>query len=359
MPSIYLIYGEDEYQVTNKSREIINGLLPEEERTFGLEVIDAAADTIDVALKALKACFEALQTVGFFSERKVTWFRDVSFLTDNVVGRNEDVKKAVNEQLVDLLKAGLPEGQTLIVSSPKVHKAKKFYKACKEIAELHEFAVSAQSWQNEKDVADFMRSQLGVLGIKMDRNAETVFLEKVGTNSRHIVNELGKLAVYIGDRKEAKVADVEAITSASKTSVSWDLADAVGARNLKKAINIARQLLFQKESAIGMVAGLNARIRDLMICRQAMDNDWLSVGGKNAQWMGMSPEIDAMFNEMEKDPRKTHPYRLGLLARQAANFRMIELRRCQHAIMQTHQKLVGSAMPDELALELLLVRILA
>lgn len=354
MASIYLIFGEDEYLVSTKTREIIAEILPEEERAFGLEVIDAAADTIDAARKSLKQCFEALQTIDFFSKRRVTWLRDASFLTDNVVGKNEDVKNTVNE-LADFLKEGMPDGQILIVTAPKVHKAKRFYKTCKSIAELHEFAVSDKGWQNEKDVAAFLRSHLSKIGIKMDNNACTAFLEKVGTNSRHIVNELEKLDLYLGDRKEANVADVEAIISSSKTSVAWDLVDAVGERNLKKALNVGRQLLFQKESAIGMVAAMSSRIRDLMIYRQALDNGWLSVAGK-AQWCAMSPEVEEMFSYMAKDPRKVHPFRMGILARQASNYSIPELRRCQSALMETHQKLVSSSMPHDLALELLLMR---
>lgn len=361
MSTVHLIFGEDEFLVTGKAKELVDKFLPEADRVMGLEVIDGAVDTIDAAGKALGQCFEALQTMGFFAAQKVVWFRDVSFLADNVIGKSESIKTKV-EQLAEMIKAGIPDGQILLITSPKVNKKYRFYKACESAGELHEFAVSDKSWQNEKDVAEFLRITLNKYGLQMNRETGSAFLEKVGTNSRQIGNEVEKMSVYLGDRKEVKLADIEQITASSKSAISWDLADAVGHRKLDKALHVTRQLLFQKESAIGIIMGLNSRIRDLIIYRDAIDKGWLSVSGGargNVEWRDMTPDAEKMFSGMARDPRKMHPFRLKLLVEQAARFSTRELKKCQKTIMEAYEKLVSSSMPDDLTLELMLIKMLS
>lgn len=354
MPQTYLIYGDDDYRVAQKTREIIESVLPENDRLMGLESIDGAVDRVEDACSAMKRCFEALQMVGFFSDRKVTWLRNVSFLTDNNVGRSETVKNMLND-LAGLLKGGLPEGQAFVVTSPKVDKRGRFFKTFKEAGEMFEFAALDEK-KDAQNTAEILRDALADAGIGMNRTVGTAFLEKVGANTRDIINEVGKLALYLGDRKEAGLEDIEAITSPSRKAISWDLADAFGRRDLKKAIQVTRQLLFQKENEIGLIMGLHGRVKDLMIYRQALDEGWLNKGGK---WSKLPSEAENAFESMERDPRQTHPYRAKLLAQQASMFTMKELRKCQESVMDTHHKMVSSQTSKQVVLELLLIKLLS
>jgi DNA polymerase-3 subunit delta len=356
---VYLVYGEDEYRVTARTKALIDELVPEADRALGLEVVDAAADTVDEARKALASCFEALQTMGFFGSQKVVWFRSVSFFTKNVVGQSDTVKALV-DKLAATIKDGLPEGSILVVSAGKVNKSYKIYKACKAAGNVEEFAISAKAWESEKESADFLRSVLRDADLTMSGNVGKFFLEKVGADSRHIVNEIEKLAVYMGDRKDVDAEDIDAVTCSSKTALGWDLVDAVGTRRLPDALKILRQLIFQRESAIGLLMQINGRIRDLLLYREAIDNGWLNADGRNARWEKVPADIENTFSEgFDKDPRKTHPFRMGLLAAQAKEFSVRELRRCQDAIVKTHRELVSGSVPQSIALELLLVRMLA
>jgi len=61
---------------------------------------------------------------------------------------------------------------------------------------------------------------------------------------------------------------------------------------------------------------------------------------------------------LDRDPRKTHPYRAGLLARQAMRFSASELRRCEEEIQEANEKLVSSGVSSRAILELMLIRML-
>lgn len=350
--------GNDEYLVGGKAREIVDALVPADQQAFGLDAIDGAADTVDAATTAIALCLEALQTVGFMSSEKVVWFRDVSFLVDNVVGRSERVKERLAELSV-LIKAGLPEGVKLVISTPKADKRYGFYKACKATGEIHEFNVPERARQAEKHALTFVKQQLESEGLTMSNNSMRAFVERVGSNTRQLVMEIEKLLLYLGDRKHITGDDIRHVCSASHDALLWDLTDAFGERDLPKALQVARDLAFQKQNVMGMIITLEGRIRDLMLYREALNRRWLVPSGGGVSWVDLSPEEDALVAAVAKrHPRSTHPFRAGLLAKQAKKYSMRELGSCLSAAVRAHEQLVSSRMPPNLVLEVLLVSML-
>jgi DNA polymerase III subunit delta len=360
---VQFICGADDYLVSAKARAVIDKLLTPDERALSLETIDGSAETVDAALEALGQCMQAVLTLGFLGCRKVVWFKDVAFLTDNRTGRSEAVKARLSE-LTEVIKAGLPDGTTLVVTAPAVDKRYAFFKACKSGGTITEFAVSDKAYVNEREAAQRLRDLATKAGLSMDDEARTAFLERVGTETRLMVNELEKLALYVGDRGAVTRSDIEAVTSAAREAIAWDLADAVGKRDLRRALMLLRQLLFQRQNPISLIAGLESRVRDLLVYREALEKGWLRITDDRrdpprAVWGGVPPEVEAAFGEhFKRDPRSGHPYRIGLLAGQARSFSTRELRMFLRAVTRAHEKLVSSSVPPAILLELLLISML-
>jgi DNA polymerase-3 subunit delta len=358
---LYLVFGEDEYQVTAKTAGIMDDLSPADD-VMAREVIDGGAANGDDVIAAVGKCLEALQTSGLFCAEKTVWLRGATFLGTDQVAKSEASKEAVG-RLTDLIKAGLPPGQSLVISATGVDKRSAFFKACKASGELHEFARAAKARMAEGDAERFAGDQFKAAGLKASRDVVRTFLDRVGLDSRQIVSEIEKLAAYVGDRDTVTKADIAAITSSSREAVGWDLADAVGARDLPRALSVLKQLLFERRPAFMLIRGLENRIAQLQLLREAINKRWLrsqSGGrGKQAVWADLPPEVDAILSEdLARDPRKEHPYRLLLLAEQASKFKIRELEDCRRALMQAHAELVSSRTPDDVVMELLLVRML-
>jgi DNA polymerase-3 subunit delta len=302
--------------------------------------------------------------MGRFSEDKVVWFKGVNFLVENRTGKSARVKDSL-EQLTELIKNGLAPGQVLVISAEKVDKRKAFYKACKKFGELHEFSVPEKSYQADKAAGSRLSMILSDAGLQMDPAAKQLFLAKVGTDTRNLVNEVEKLAVYVGAPRRITTADVRDIVSSSRDAIAWDMADAFGKRDLPRALAVLKQLIFQKENAIGIIFGLEGRIRDLIVYNEALRRGWLvkkqgGYGGGSLVWGDVGPEFESVFSEyMDKDPRKIHPFRASLLAEQARRFSRKRLLYCLEHVTKAHAKLVSSSVPQEMVLELLLIRMLA
>jgi DNA polymerase III delta subunit len=124
---------------------------------------------------------------------------------------------------------------------------------------------------------------------------------------------------------------------------------------------VMRRLLFQRETPMAMIALLEARIRDLIVYREAMDRGWLRLvaGARNATWGTMPPEGESLLvTALGRDYRSIHPFRLKLLVEQAAGFSLAELRRCQRTAAAAHRQLVTSSLPATLILDMMVIRAL-
>lgn len=361
--SLYLIYGNDEYLVSAKAKQIVAGLVPEAERALKLDVVDGAVDGADGVNTAVNQCLSALQSLGLFCEERIVWLQNASFFADTRTGKSAAAQESV-ARLAAQIKAGLPSGQVLVVTTGAIDKRRAFFKACKAAGELHEFSIPEKSYQADRVAAERLDKLLVKSGLQMDSRAKVTFLEKVGVDTRQLVNEVEKLSVFAGDRKRIDVDDVRAIVSSSREALAWDLADAFGKRELSRALAILRQLVFQKENVMGLVIGLENRIRELLVYREALEKGWLvkssGYGGRSSlAWGDVPPQVDQIFADyMGRDPRKIHPFRVSLLAEQARKFSSKRLKYSLQQVTEAHAKLVSSRVPAEMTLELLLIRML-
>jgi DNA polymerase-3 subunit delta len=363
--TLYLFFGEDEYQVSTRARALTEKLVPAAEAAFGLELVDGRVDTVDAALRALSACMLALNTRGFFAARKVVWLRDVSFLGENRAAQSETVKARVAD-LTGMIKAGLPEGAVLVISAGSLDKRSAFYKACEKAGTVAEFAFPEKEWEAKRYMEGALDALLKEEGLSMPGDARAAFIEKTGNDARQAAGELQKLAIYLGARKKVTREDVELLTVASREAITWSLADAVGTQDLTRALSLVRQLLFQKEAPTVLAGIIEARLRDLMVFREAIDREWLHLSGGGSgkppavSWKPLPPEVEKAYAAaFKKDPRKEHPFRAGLLAAQAQKFPAARLRRCQKHAVEAHASLLTTMLPPPLVLETLLFKMLA
>jgi len=360
---VCLIVGEDEFSATAAARERIDRFVPPADQTLGLEIIDGQADIINRALACLRRCLEAIRTVGFLGGRKVVWLRGVDFLSDPIIGRNEEIQETL-QTLAGAMAGGIPEGHLLIITALKVDARTSFYKACVGHGEIIEFNLAEKPWQRDSGAMTFAMHAFKDAGLQIDPELIETFAQKVGTDTRQIVQEIAKLATYLGGRRAVQAEDLEAVTASSRALFAWDLEDAVARRDLRRSLTVLRQLLFQREEPIRLISGLEMRFRHLLILREALDNRWIA-----AQPMGHAnfkltfadlPETLAdQFKQALASEKGTplHPFVAGKLAGQATSFTRSEIDRRRAWILAARRQLVSSTVPEPLILEYLVLKL--
>lgn len=353
---IQLVCGEDDYLVAEKAKAVVDAWVPETERAFGLEIVDGRVDTVDGVVKAINTCIEALQTGSFFGGGKTVWLRDAEFLAGG--GRSFDsatVKEKI-ATLTDVIKAGLPEGQSLLISARAVPRNSALFKALQTAGEVVTIGTATKTWEKEKAAQEQMGSFLERFGLEMSESVTTAFLARVGSDTRTLLQELEKLSLYLGGSGKVTTAAIEAVTSVGKEAEAWDLTDALGERDQNKMMHALRRLEEQGEPAIKLSAMLDGRIRDLILIRAAVDGGWVSVQGNRAVWRDVPREAELAF-AAASDPRKQSPWRAARLVAQARNYTMNELRAARHYLMEMRESLVSTALDEGFLLETTLLKI--
>ena len=358
--NFYLIHGEDEFRVKTAAHARVNALCPPADQAFGLELINGTADNAEGAIAAMRRCLGALRTPSFLGGGKVVWLQDANFFADTNTIKGEALKDARDAFAQDL-KAGIGAGFTLVISAGKVDGRTAFAKACKELATVENFALAERSYQQEAPAREWAGECFRKAGVRISGELLKEFLDRAGYDTRQIVTEVEKLSVYLGTRKEVSAEDIQLLVAPARESENWDLPDAVGLRNLPHALEILRQLQFQGENEVGLVIGLEARWRDLLVLRGCLDRGWLRLTGSGnwttAQWGG-GTEADAALGSFEKDPRKTHPFRTAKLAVQAQKYSTAELQRALLETIVAHEQMVSGSGAADVLLELLLLKLL-
>ena len=359
--AIKLIHGTDEYMVNRHAHKAVNTFCPEAQQTLGLETVNGDVKTIDEAGIALKTCLGALRTVGLFGGQKTVWFRDVSIFKDKILSKNKTIKDLLGDLAAEM-KTGLPEGHHLIISTPGVDKRSVFYKTCVAVAEVEAYDLPEQDYNKRPIIKDRAQKLFAKAGCRVQGGALDLFLEKVGMDTRQLVMEADKLILYIGDRGEITVADVKAITSAPAEAITWDFTDALGERRLDEALKILRQILFQGQSPVGIMFAIENLFQSLTQFRAYIDQNWLRVGsGYGAQAVQWSNDSDMkeLFDRLPNDPRKMHWFRVSKIGQQAKKYSAKELGSCRKRLLKTHEQLVSSGVPQQLLLEMLVIKLIA
>lgn len=359
----YLYLGDDDYPMETAARDLIGRLVPPAQQAFGLEVVEGRADSVDDALTAIKRCREALVTPGFMmTGGKVVWWRSVTFTDDAVLTANESVKAAMKD-LASVLEGGHAGDSVLVITARGMDKRSAFYKLAASRFEVREFMLPEKAYQLEDHGRGVIARMLKEEGMSADAATVRLMQERVGADSRQIAMEVGKLALYLGERRQVTAEDVQAVVSRSLTAVAWDLQDAVGERRLADALEILRDLLANREAPIRIMIAVMGRMRDLLLYRECLDQGWLRIrgAGRNEQpdWGSLPEGVEAVLvPAFKRDPRSVHPFVAVKMANQARGYSMEVLRRNQRLLMDVYEDLVSSRIPEAITLELMLIRVM-
>ena len=105
------------------------------------------------------------------------------------------------------------------------------------------------------------------MGLKFAPGAAEKFVSIVGTDSRSLMSELGKMRDYLGNEKSTiDAADVAEITSQGYgvEPVVWDVTDAIGRRDLNAALEAMRKFELENGFAVMMTTVIEKFFRQLI-----------------------------------------------------------------------------------------------
>jgi DNA polymerase III subunit delta len=360
---ICAVVGSDESEVKRVAKDLAVRMTPAEGGDFASDVIDGVADYADQAAARIHQTIEALLTFPFFGGEKLVWLKNVNFLADTVTGRAAAVTEAL-EKLAETLGGGLPESTRFLLSAIDVDKRRSFYKGLSKLGKVQVFdKVDASKSGWEEEAAALARERAQERGLQFSGEAIELFTLSTGGDRRVVENELEKLDLYLGsERRAVTVDDVRELVPLSRAGIVFELGNALAARDLNRSLALLDQLLFQGESAIGiLLVAIIPTVRSLLIVKDLMARHKLSRPQQPfyfAKTLEKLPASATAHLPRKKDGT-VNAFALGLAAMHSHRYQMAELRAAFRACLEANLRLVTSSMEAEVVLGQLLVRIIA
>lgn len=355
--SVTLIWGEDELTVRQKARDRFTEWADGSDG-MDQEIIDASANNADEALRALAQLREALNTLPFFGGNKTIWFKNCNFLGEDRTATSQAVTTALGEFSV-LLKAFNWQGVRLLISAAKVDKRRTFYKTLAKLGsvEAHSgWSVGDRDWagQAEAWALGTIRNE----GRKITDDALHELVNRAGGSPRQLFPEVEKLIIYVGDRAQINLADVEAICIHSKHSRAFALGDALGNRDLPTLLRRLDEDLWEvkldpRKSEIGLLYGIISKVRSLLLLKEMLRQKWVRPTQNFASFKSQLERIpeDRLPEDRRYSPLGLNPYVLFKALPQAARYTTAELVRAMELLLQCNRKLVGSRLNPVLVIQ--------
>ena len=360
---LLLVFGEDEFAVKQRARQVYQQWT-EELGGMDHEIIDAAVGNSGEALKALAKLREALQTLPFFGGGKVIWFQNCNFLADDRTGSSA----AVTETLSDIaqeLKEFSWQSVRLIISAAKVDKRKVFFKTLDKLGTVESFAgwsIDDKNWADQAEM--WARKAIRSKEKEISEEALGEIITRVGPNPRQLDTEIEKLSLYVGDRKEITLEDVEAICSRNKMARAFALGDALGDRDLPRLLKRLDEELWEvkfdsQKSEIGLLYGLIAKVRAMLLLKEMLREGWIKPDGDYNRFKSQLERVpaDKLPADRRFNPLALNPYVLYKALPQVKQYSHTELVRAMDLLLQCNQRLVTSGLDDALVLQQTLVQI--
>lgn len=219
---IYFLYGPEDYLIEEEIRRLLNQTLSSKERGFNLHLFNgeehSGQEIVDTA-----------QTLPMFSQYRFVLIRGADqFDEENV------------ETLLAYIRNPSPS-TCFVMCGQTLGPWKKYQKEMEKIGKVIEHPRL-----KGKGLVSWIRRRMEEKGKIISEEGAGYLIEVVGDHLQDLDNGLEKVFLSVGNKKKIELSDVEGITSEVKVSTVFDLTDAIGQQNLKKALTILEKALESK-----------------------------------------------------------------------------------------------------------------
>lgn len=361
---VTLVCGEDDFLVKRRSRQLFEQWAGGA-GDFDREIIDGGAANSGEALRSISRLRESIQTLPFFGQGKTVWWQNCSFLGEDRTSTSTAVTDALAD-LADEIKSFAWGKVRLLISAGKVDKRRVFYKAIEKIGRtelLDGWSLEDRDWASQAEA--WADRELAEIGRSITPAALAALVTAAGPNPRLLRAEIDKLDLYAEAGRPIEESDIEAVVARQKQAEAFALAEAVGDRDLARALrhldselsDLARD---SQKSAIGILYGLITKIRVLLFLREAVRIGWIKTDTDYQRFKSQLTRLPAAGLPSDKrwNPLLQHPFVLFKALPQLGRYQTPELIRIMDRLLDANRKLVGSGLPEELVLRQLVVQII-
>ncbi|MDX2108684.1 MAG: DNA polymerase III subunit delta [Verrucomicrobiota bacterium] len=270
-PRFILVCGPDDFIVGRMGKALWEQLNEGITDDFGREIVNGAAGNVSEVQNAIDRFCSAVQTMPMFGDRKVVWFKDVTFLGDSITGRAEGTATALVELQKTLANVNPLQVGVLITACP-VDRRKTAFKWFNEHGDVRLAGESGKKDDTGAAVMALISEEARALGVTITPDAAAFLAGRINGNSRLAVEEMNKLATYMGDEKKPiSEALVTAMVPTFGEGDFFESAEAFFSGRLDWALDAMKRHFFAGHDARPLLTNLQNRNRLLLQLRVLID----------------------------------------------------------------------------------------
>ncbi|MEG1141556.1 MAG: DNA polymerase III subunit delta [Clostridia bacterium] len=230
MKNIYLLYGEEKYDLYKKLDEIKSKF----------DVLELNVNYFNLNISNISELDNICNTISFNGNNKLIVIKNTNFKFDITCFESDN---------------------TYVVIEDKVDKRLTTYKNISKISEVFEF-----NFLKEKDMINYVISTFKLFNILIDNITAKYFIDMCGVDKTNILNEMNKLVLF-KDNNTITKDDIDLVCVKTLNGKIFDMLDYIIEKKKSLAINILNDLISVKTSPIQVVIMLYKQIKNLYVIK--------------------------------------------------------------------------------------------
>lgn len=359
------IAGADDFLVTRLGKETFAKMTQGLEDEFSQEVIDGAANNVGEVEAAVTLFTQAVNTLPMFGGRKVVWLKDVTFLADSVTGRAEGTLAQV-ERLKEALESVDPAQVELLITAAPVDRRRAFFKWCEKNSDSQWLAAAGERGGGV-DLSQVALDEAKRHNIGMTPGAVELLVGKLNGNTRLLVEEVAKLAAYLGpDGGKVEEPLVMELVPNFGEGNFFEAADAFFSLDLGWTLDALRRHFFAGNEARSLISTLLGRNRLLIQLRVLLDAGEIQLGYRGLDKAAFERAAAAHRSAFGENPEKgaynvftQNLWYLGRLSEGLKNLTLKRLIDFQQAFLRAFEEILERPLQQEEVMREMAIRCLS
>jgi DNA polymerase III subunit delta len=332
-PIVYILRGDDRQAIEEHLRDLQN-------KIGDSNVVEMNINRLEGKSSSLNDLRAAALSMPFLTKRRLVILED-ALQSYSGRGRQEE-----RRQFLELLDS-LPQSTGLVLVIPDSRRYQQGEMRWEKLDQSHWL----MKWSKDaggrayvqdcllpadREMGGWIQKKVSEMGGKITTQGADTLAEYVGNNTQRAIREIDKLLTYVNFERAVEDEDVRKLTAQDRQADIFELVDAIGSREGRKALDLLHLLLEDMEfiQLFGMIV---RQFRLLLEAREIMDD------GGNA---------DDVANLVHQ-----HPFVARKVTEQASRFDLLSLEAIYHQLLKIDVDSKTGQMDGDVALDVLIARL--
>ena len=256
MKNLEVIYGENTYLIEKEVKNI--------KKNFG-EIIQGI-NYVAIEQNSLENIIPELQTPAFGYPKKLIVVKNCDLLKKELKTKktkNMEVAQKIAEYIEENHQE-LQETTILLIIEESIDKTNSLYKMIEKYGETKEFKEL-----NIVELSQTLKSICSAYKVNIDNETIKYLIETSGTSMQELINEIRKLIEYAGTNGTIDKKAVDLLAIPKIEAVIFDLTDSLGSKQIGKALETLRNLIYNKEPIQKILITLYNHFKKLYLVKLA------------------------------------------------------------------------------------------